>query len=183
MPMPRPTRLNVADAYFHVTCNGAVKQTIFARDDDRLIFLRMLARTIERHRWHCHSYCLMGTHYHLIVETTEPTLSQGMHQLNLGYARWFNRQNGGRGHVFEARFYSGLIETETHLLGTIRYIAHNPVHAGLCAHPEDWPWSSYRVLLGAEAPVAGIIDARRTLALVYSRDLYEDRLRELVEAA
>jgi REP element-mobilizing transposase RayT len=181
--MARAPRVNVGGAFFHVTCRGALGQTLFSSREEFMTFLKMVAKAAARHRWLCHGYCLMGTHYHLVLETTEPTLSQGMHMLNLGYARWFNRHTGGRGHVFEARFYSGLIAREEHLFETVRYVAVNPVRAGLCAAAADWPWSSYPVLLGAAAPVPGIIDRRTTLGLLVARRARTRTLRDMVEAA
>jgi putative transposase len=176
----RPPRLNVGGAFFHVTARGAAARTIFRDDEDRLAFLDALQRTTRRRRWLCHGYCLMDTHYHLVVETSEPNLSQGMHVLNGCYARSFNRRHGGRGHVFDARFYSGLMLTEAHVLATVRYVVLNPVRAGLCTAPGDWPWSSYRALVGADEPVAGLIDRNRTLSLLDAREAAE-RVRQYVE--
>ena len=90
----------------------------------------------------------MGNHYHLVVETPEPTLAAGMHLINGSFAQYYNYRHRRTGHLFEARYHSELITTEAHLLETYRYVVLNPVRAGLCEHPEDWPWSSYRALAG-----------------------------------
>src|SRR5919202_3359683 len=107
--MPRAPRLNISGATFHVTTRGAAERTIFADGFDRVQFLAVVRKTMQRHAWLCHGYCVMGTHYHLIVETTRPTLSGGMHLLNTSYAHGFNRRYRGRGNVFAARFYSRLV--------------------------------------------------------------------------
>ena len=76
-----------------------------------------------------------------LVETPEPNLSAGMHQLNGPYARLFNTRHGRVGALFQSRFHATVVETEEHLETAAHYIAANPVRAGLCAHPDDWPWS------------------------------------------
>ncbi len=86
----------------------------------------------------------MSNHFHLVIKTPSESLSAGMHQLNGGYARKFNDRHALDGHLFEDRFSSTWIESDGHLEDTLRYVALNPVRAGLCEHPTDWPWSSFR---------------------------------------
>ena len=85
----------------------------------------------------------MTNHFHLLIETPEPTLSVGMQRLNSEYATYFNERFGFVGHLFQQRFGSRLIETEEYFAEALRYIAFNPVRAGLCEHPHEWPWSSF----------------------------------------
>lgn len=137
---------------FHVTSRGNRRQLIFIDDFDRQIFLHLLAKVVERCGWRCHAYCLMPNHFHLVIETPEPNLSYGL-QLLLGtYAQWFNHRHGFTGHVFQGRFHSVLVESEEHLIELARYIVLNPVRAGLCEKPEDWPWSSYRAVVTRVSP-------------------------------
>lgn len=145
----RPLRLRPAGGVFHITARGNRRQAIFEDDRDREQFLRLLADVVQRNGWQCHAFCLMPNHYHLLVETPEPNLSAGMHRLNGVYAQWFNRRHGVDGHLFQRRFHSVLVESTWHLLETSRYIVLNPVRAGLCRHPREWTWSSYRTMLGA----------------------------------
>ena len=86
----------------------------------------------------------MTNHFHLVIETEHESLSAGMHQRNGGYAKKFNDRYRLDGHLFEGRFRSAAIESDDHLEETLRYVALNPVRAGLCEHPSDWPWSSFR---------------------------------------
>jgi hypothetical protein len=90
----------------------------------------------------------MPNHYHLLVATPEPTLSRGMHSLNATYARMFNSAHGRVGHVFQARFHAETVAHDGHLLEALRYVALNPVRAGLVSAPERWQWSSYRATAG-----------------------------------
>jgi REP-associated tyrosine transposase len=148
--MGRPLRHEAPGALYHVFSRGAVQLPVYRDSSDRRIFLDLLAATVERSGWLCHSYCLMGNHYHLVVETPQPTLATGMHRLNHAYARWFNQRTGRSGHAFDARYGSILVESEAHELELMRYVVANPVLAGICRHPELWPWSSYRATAGLE---------------------------------
>jgi REP element-mobilizing transposase RayT len=114
------------------------------------MFMAFLAQSIYKCRWTCLGYCLMTNHYHVLLSLSNANLSEGMHRLNGVYARRFNEIHGHVGHLFEARFSASLIETEEHFLDAIRYLALNPVAAGLCDDPADWPWSSFRATAGLE---------------------------------
>lgn len=103
---------------------------------------------VVSHDWACHAYCLMTTHYHLLVHTPDPNLAAGMKWLNCAYGQGFNRRYGMRGHVFESRYHSVHVERESHLLELARYISLNPVRAGICTTPDGWPWSSYEAWMG-----------------------------------
>ena len=96
----------------------------------------------------CHAYAILGTHYHLLLRTTEANIGHGMKRLNWLYSWRLNRSLELRGHAFSSRYGAKLVETPEHLLSTVRYIALNPVEAGLCASPIAWPWSSYAATIG-----------------------------------
>jgi REP element-mobilizing transposase RayT len=146
--MARLPRLQCADAIFHVTTRGALGAAIYRDDADRRTFMHTLIDVITRTKWRCHSYCLMGNHYHLLIWTPEPNLAAGMQRLNGNYAQTFARRHCQPGHVFHRRYHSELVQSERHLLEVFRYIALNPVRAGLCPGPLDWPWSSYAATVG-----------------------------------
>jgi putative transposase len=129
---------------------------IFRDDDDRLLFLKLLAEEVSRCNWILQDYSLMGNHYHLAIGTPECTLSKGMHRLLTRYAQRFNRRHGRRGHLFQERFKSVLVEEESHATVLTRYIALNAVRAGFCARPEEWRWSSYAARAGYAPPFAGL---------------------------
>ena len=146
--VPRPLRPKIAGAAYHVTTRGTARHAIFRDDDDRRRFLAILGAVVARHAWRCDAYCLMTTHYHVLVTTPAGDLSSGMQLLNGSYAQSFNRRHRRDGHLYRGRFGSVLVEGETHALEAFRYIALNPVRAGACRRPEEWPWSSYRATLG-----------------------------------
>jgi REP-associated tyrosine transposase len=148
--MGRALRLEPIDHVVHVTSRGVRREAIFGDDADRRMFMAFLAQTVHRHRWTCLAYCLMTNHFQMLFSLSAPNLSRGMHRLNGLYARRFNARHGHSGHLFEARFASQLIETEEHLLEALRYTVLNPVRAGICSDPAEWPWSSFRATAGIE---------------------------------
>jgi putative transposase len=135
--------VQVAGGTYHVTSRGNRRQSIYHDDDDRRSFLGQRDRIVARCGWRLHAYCLMDNHFHLLVETPRPNLSVGMQRLKCEYAAYFNARHLLDGHLFKQRFGSRLIESEDHLHEALRYIALNPVRAGLCEHPSEWPWSSF----------------------------------------
>src|ERR1035437_3069029 len=80
--MSRPLRIEYPDAVYHVTSRGNARNDIFHADQDRKEFLSILDRVVRWFNWICHAYCLMDNHYHLLIETPDGNLSQGMRQLN-----------------------------------------------------------------------------------------------------
>jgi putative transposase len=90
----------------------------------------------------------MTNHYHLLLQTQEADISQGMHRLNGVYAKWFNWRHGYEGHLFERRFHDELVEGHAHLLELTRYIVLNPVRAGIVGTAGRWTWSSYDATIG-----------------------------------
>jgi REP-associated tyrosine transposase len=148
--MPRPHRIQAAGAIYHITGRGNSGLPVFRDDRDRQTFLMLVAMVVERYGWHCYGFCLMTTHYHLLVMTPKPDLARGMQWLNGLYAQMFNRRHVHEGHVFRGRYNSALVEGEGHLVELHRYLSLNPVRAGICRSPREWPWSSYRAAIGVD---------------------------------
>lgn len=144
----RVPRSSLPDGYFHVISCGIPETPIFLGDADRRHFVDLLERVERRHRWVCHAYCLMTTHYHLVVAASRADLSDGLCQLNGTYSRRFNRRHGRFGHLFAARFSVRLIDSDEYLHEACSYVLLNPVKARLCERIEDWPWA-YRIGLSA----------------------------------
>ncbi len=184
--MARQLRLAYAGALYHVTARGNGRQAIYLDDADRTRFLELLGDEVAQQHWRCYAYCLMGNHYHLLLETPEGDLSQGMRRLNGRYTQGFNRRHQRVGHLLQGRFKSILVEKEAYLLELCRYIVLNPVRAQLVRTVHAWKWSSYRATVGrAVEPrwldVAGVHRLfHRTEAGAQSR--YQQFVREGVEA-
>jgi REP-associated tyrosine transposase len=113
----------------------------------------------DRHNWKIHAYCLMGNHYHLVLETPEPTLAKGMRQLNGVYTQDFNRRHRKVGHLFQGRYTAIVVDKDKYLLELARYVVLNPVRAAMTTSAGQWPWSSYRATIGkAPAPAWLAVD-------------------------
>ncbi len=149
--MARPIReVHPGEAY-HLTARGSNRQSIFLDGEDCQRFLMRLGRTSQRREWSCLGYCLMGNHIHLVVRGDHGAISDGMRDLLGGHASSFNHRHGRSGHVFGDRFHDVHVGTTHQMHAVLRYVALNPVRAGLVSHPDDWMWSSYAAM------VAGVI--------------------------
>jgi REP element-mobilizing transposase RayT len=148
--MARKLRFEEPDGIYHVGSRGNNGEMMFRDEVDRMEWLRLFAKVAVKYRWVGWTYVLMGNHFHFLVEIPYGGLSRGMQVLNTSYSVRTNKRYGRTGHLVRNRFYSELVEDETHLMEAIRYIVLNPVRAGLCESPADWPWSSYRACVGTE---------------------------------
>lgn len=179
--MSRQLRIEFPHALYHVASRGNWGSNIFADDRDRELFLELLFYTIKRYNLICHGYCLMGNHYHLLIETPDSNLSDGMAWLNREYSKNTNKRHERRGHLFQGRYRSILVEKDEHFLALIRYLALNPVRAGLVQDPCAWKWSSYALIIGDCLP-GGLVNEEFSLAF-FSCDKWQAKelLREFVE--
>jgi REP element-mobilizing transposase RayT len=150
--MGRKPRVELAGGIHHVTERGNGKKTIFRDDRDRMRFLAELGVASQRHDWNLLAYCLMTNHVHLVIETPRTTLGDGMRQLAGTHARRFNKRYDKTGHLFEDRYWNGLVESDERFAQLLRYVALNPVKDGLCGDPSEWRWSNYLELLAGSGP-------------------------------
>jgi putative transposase len=135
------------DSTNHCTWRAHDHQLVFETDGAREKFLELIARYKERHGILLHSYCLMGTHPHVVCTSTggQEEFSKFWKVVNHQFAWWFNRRHGRRGQVVMERVASPRIQGGGgHQLTVMRYGDLNPVRAGLVRSPKDWRWSSYR---------------------------------------
>jgi REP element-mobilizing transposase RayT len=139
--MPRQPRHLLGDGTFHITARGVARTVIYRERDDFRAFLGLLTGAVERFTWKLHAFCLMPNHYHLVLEASRRMLSKGMHRLNGLYADGFNDRYERAGHLFQNRFGARKIEDDDYLADACCYVLENPVRAGLCATPAEWPWS------------------------------------------
>ena len=148
--MPRRPRVTAPGTVHHVYARGVAGADVFRDDLDRRLYLRLLSDASKRFEWMCLAHCLMTNHVHLLVETPEDNLSEGVQRLHGTYAQKFNWRHERTGHLFQGRFGATLITSDEHLLTATMYIARNPVEAGLCAAPSDWAWTSYEAALARQ---------------------------------
>ena len=146
--MPRALRIEYPGALYHVTARGTRQGAIFLDDRDRAMLLTILAEALQEYEARAFAFCLMGNHYHFVLQTGEANLSVLMRQINSLYSQAFNMRHGRRGHVFEGRYKALHVDRDAYLLEVCRYVDLNPVRAGFVDSPVRWRWSSYRSHVG-----------------------------------
>jgi REP-associated tyrosine transposase len=179
--MGRHPRPQVAGGLYHVTTRGNSGASIFADDLDRGAFLNRLGHSVSRFEWQCLAFCLMGNHFHLAIKTPEPNIARGMRALNGWYAQRFNWRHDHRGHLFEAPYHAEFIEHEAHFLEVTRYVVRNPVRANICQLPEEWPWSSYRAMIGLPPAIPWLATSELLAAFGSTAERAQQRYRSFVE--
>ncbi|MDA3932750.1 MAG: transposase [Gammaproteobacteria bacterium] len=166
--MARPLRIEFEGAHYHVMARGNAGADIFLNAQDRQVFVENLGRVCMRFHWRIWAWCLMRNHYHLLLETMEPTLSRGMREVNGVYTQAFNRRHGRTGHVLQGRFKAPLVDKDSYLMELSRYVVLNPVRAKLVESAGDWDWSSYLAIMG-KAAVPDWLAVEETLALFHTK--------------
>jgi putative transposase len=149
--MSRNLRIQYEGAMFHVISRGNKDENIFADDERKSFFIKLIGEGSVRYQVDIYAYCVMSTHYHLLVQINELNLPEFMHFLGSSYANYLVR-NGWYGHIFAGRYRALLIDREEYMLTVNRYIHLNPVSAAIAERPEDYRWSSYRLFIGRERP-------------------------------
>ena len=162
--MPRRPREEIEGGIYHVYARGNDRRRIFMDDEDRQLYLSLLRGISERYEWRCLAYCLMDNHVHLLIETPQANLSQGMQRLHGAYAQLFNERHDRVGHLFQGRYGAVRVESDGQLWSTLAYIAANPVRSGLVRSAADWHWSSHRQIVAGESD--GLVDLERLVRLL-----------------
>jgi putative transposase len=149
--MPRKSRAFV-DGIYHVGSHGSDDRELFLTDGERGIFADGLSRVCERFELGVVAYTLMNNHYHTLLRIPDARVSRALQQLRTWYSRLHNKLNGRSGRLFRAHPFAREIESDGDLLSVVRYLAWNPVEAGLAADPLDWRWGSAAATAGLERP-------------------------------
>ena len=140
--MPSRIRNFVAGEPVHLTAHGVGDEPIVQTDFDRFALLALLAKVTKRVGWEIATWCLMDTHYHLVLSPgRDLRVERAMQTLNSVYAREFNHRHSRRGHLFRERYTCTEIASRAHFKAACDYVLDNPVRAGLVGHALDWPWS------------------------------------------
>ncbi len=150
--MPRPPRLELPGVPVHVIQRGVNRAACFFGDADRRFYLKCLGKAAMARGCAVHAYVLMTNHVHLLVTPGEAGAAGAMMQdIGRRYVRVINTLHGRTGSLWEGRFKSSLVDSESYLLTCHRYIECNPVRAGMVAQPRAYPWSSHAHYAGLRA--------------------------------
>ena len=142
--MARPLRIQFPDAWYHVMNRGKGGEKIFTDKGDYYAFIDLLKDCVEMWNIRVAAYCLMGTHYHVLLQTPDANVSRCMRHMNGVYTQYFNRTHGLDGHLFRGRYKSILVDSDAYLLELLRYIHRNPLEAGMVDRLESYQWSSHK---------------------------------------
>jgi REP element-mobilizing transposase RayT len=147
----------------HVWVNATGNWPYFIDEVDRIAWVRLLVRVLDRFDWRCIAFCQMTTHVHLLIDVPDDSLPLGMEYLNREYGRAFNIRHSRVGHFVRKRYGSRRVEDGRDLLGVYSYVVLNPVREAMCRQAEDWPWGSYATTIGA-SDAFPFVDAQVVLA-------------------
>jgi putative transposase len=151
--MARQPRIEGAGLIHHVTGHSNPEVDAFPDDVAIRSFLALLANVASEQSWSIFAYCVLSTHYHLLLETEQPNLGVGMRALHGLHASRLNHRLGRPGRLWRDRFHNRVVTSGAHVVRAAAYIDVNPVAAGLCSNAGDWPWSSYRANAGLAHPL------------------------------
>ena len=175
--VPRPPRIHVPGALFHVIARGNGGQKTFLDDRDFQMFIEALSALKKKTPFLIYAYCLMPNHFHLLIETEQLHLSVIMQRLLTRYVRSFNFRHRRIGHLFQGRFKAILCQRDAYLQELLRYIHLNPVRAKLTKDVTAWRWSSHGEYMGrvksdlvdSEFPLSLFHKQRATSRMLYAR--------------
>ncbi len=150
--MVRPLRIQYEGAHYHIFSKGNKDEYIFRDGHDKGYFIDLLSQGHEKYEVEIFAYCILGNHYHLLIQTRKANLPEFMHYLGSSYGSYLAKDEW-KGHVFSGRYKSICVDREEYLMTVSRYIHLNPVAANMAKSPQDYPWSSYVYYLdGAKPP-------------------------------
>ncbi len=141
--MPRTARKKSENGIYHIILRGINKQTIFYDDEDRKKFLYTLKKVKGKCDYNIYAYCLMSNHIHLLMKENKEPIGNIMRRLAASYVYWYNNKYERIGNLYQDRFKSEPVETDSYLLSVVRYIHQNPMKAGISKDVADYYWSSY----------------------------------------
>ena len=182
--MARQLRITFPGACYHITSRGNERKSIFKSLADKEKFLFYLESATRRYDAIIHAYCLMGNHYHLLLETPTGNLSQIMRHINGAYTTYFNKKRQRAGHLLQGRFKAILVDMDEYCKELSRYIHLNPIRAKMIDNLHDYRWSSYLDYIGNRNPPAwlernfilGYFGKKPSIAQKNYREFIESRL-------
>ena len=138
--MARMARKRSCTGFYHVMLRGADRRIIFSDDEDKQRFIEIMQRVKRESMFQLYTYCLMGNHVHLLLREGKEPLEMTFKRIGVSYVHYYNRKYQLHGHLFQDRYRSEPVENDAYFLDVLRYICQNPVKAGLCAKPFEYPW-------------------------------------------
>lgn len=177
--MPRVQRKKSKTGYYHIILRGNEKKEIFLDNEDRWKFLDIISHKKQDNSYSLYSFCLMDNHVHLLIKEDKQDIAKIMQKIAVSYVSFFNQKYKRVGHLFQDRFRSEPVESDSYLLSLIRYIHQNPVKAKMVKSTREYKWSSYNTYLTDNDHFRKIINPDSVLRifsdnLQNARELYQE---------
>ena len=151
--MPRQSRIVLPNIPHHVTQRGNYRQKVFDKQSNLMQYCEWMKEYSAEYQLDILAYCLMDNHVHfIVVPRQENTLAKVFNTVHMRYAHYINRKRGLKGHLWQGRFYSCLLD-DAHLYRAIRYVERNPVRANMIKNAWDYRWSSAKQHTGNSSEV------------------------------
>lgn len=141
--MPRIARVLNDKHIYHIMLRGNNKEAVFKNDEDKKEILKIMTAKKQQGKYYLYAYCVMDNHIHLIFKEGSDSISRSIKRIGLCYAQYFNKKYQRIGHVFQDRYRSENITTDSYLLSAIRYVHRNPMKAGI-GNMDKYKWSSFK---------------------------------------
>jgi REP element-mobilizing transposase RayT len=139
----RKPRAKSSSGIYHIILHGINRQSIFEDAEDRLKIIEVLAKYKEISQYRIFAYCLMDNHVHILLQEIQESIGMIIQRVSSSYVIWYNGKHERCGHLFQERFKSEVVETDSYFLTVLRYIHQNPVKAKIVNDVADYQWSSY----------------------------------------
>ncbi len=140
--MPRKERIT-HPGFYHIINRGVERRNVYFDEDDFDRFLSIIYKALKDHDVVLHSYCLMTNHYHLLIETKQPNISNVMKQINSLYSIYFNKKYKRSGHLWQGRFASYYLYDDVHFWYVAKYIERNPIEANMVKQIDHYKYQSF----------------------------------------
>jgi len=172
--MTREARIRSKTGIYHIMLRGIDKRNIFLDDEDRLKFIEKLGKAKETASFKLYGYCLMDNHVHLLIGEQKEEIGISIKRITVGYVQWHNSKHERTGHLFQNRYKSEVVETESYLINVLRYIHQNPVKAKITGHVKDYLWSSYHQYLLSYRDQITFLDEQLIKSYFFKQKDFED---------
>ncbi|MGI6728249.1 MAG: transposase [Anaerovoracaceae bacterium] len=154
--MGRKHRVMYSGALYHIIQRGNNRNYIYEDISDKKIFFKLLLDARKKCEFHVLYYVLMDNHYHMILESGDIPISKGIQRLNTAYSKYYNKKYSRSGGIYGGRYTLVLITETKYYYQLLKYIAHNPIKAGLVKKPDEYRWSAHPSIKSGNCRIVNI---------------------------
>ena len=179
--MPRQARIVITNTPHHITQRGNYQQKVFDHEAQYKQYCEWVNNYVIEYDLKILAYCLMNNHVHfIVVPNEEPDLAKVFKTVHMRYAHYMNKQRGVKGHLWQGRFYSCVLD-DSHLYRAIRYVENNPVRAKITQEAWKYKWSSASDHVGGRDKGPIKLANYKTIKLKEWRDYLKENDSEMTD--